>query len=737
MLAKFREMFKSTPPPPVPVGEVAWSDSSIYGAKDFPKYNPDSLMGIRGATIYKKMMLDEQIKAVVHFKRDAITARKYYFEMDKEALGEEESDRRIAVFNAIIKQTPGSFVDGLNAIMTAMYNGFALVEKVYDQKELMEVAGQTWVVLKALKLRPFDTFHFYVDQYGNIESVTQRSLTGSAEVEIDISRFIHFVCQPDIDPHYGQSELREAYRPWFSKDHIIKFRNIFLERMAGGMAWIETEKGVTITAGSQTHTDLMNILGNIQTKTGILLPAGLKLNIQWPTGKNDNYESAIASDDKAISKALLVPNLLGITEQGTTGSYAQSQTQLEAFLWTLDKLAVRLSEALNEQLFKELGDLNFGDGIYPRFCFHPISDSLKMNIITKWKELVTAGAVEATDTDEDYLRELLDFPEKGDPIKKAQAIDPRTGLPTQQPAAPGQNVPPPESLSPEKKPPIGAENMDARRKVVALQRASKRVDFAVIEQKSLALESGAIGRLTIVMKDIAQDLIEQVKTKGLTEIVDSLAVKASLKSKIRTTVERILREAWNLGQDHAQREVQKAAASPVVLPEVKKLAAAKPLTEQAADIFLEQRAYQVAGDMSENMRKRVVSTVFNGIKNSWSIDEVVNRISDDVDSYSIPQLNTIVRTSTFEAMNEARYNFFSDPALGGFVEALEYSAILDGRTTDLCRELDGQIHSADSEVWQTYRPPNHFNCRSLLIAVTALDTWQESELPKLLPAEGF
>jgi len=141
----------------------------------------------------------------------------------------------------------------------------------------------------------------------------------------------------------------------------------------------------------------MSLLKNVQTKTGWLLPAGLKANIHFPSGKNENYESAIAGDDKGIAKALLVPNLLGISEQGSAGSYAQSQTQLEAFLWTLDKLALRLSEALNEQLFRELGDLNFGDGVYPQFCFHPISESLKMNVIRTWRELVSGGAVEATD----------------------------------------------------------------------------------------------------------------------------------------------------------------------------------------------------------------------------------------------------------------------------------------------------------------------------------------------------
>ena len=101
------------------------------------------------------------------------------------------------------------------------------------------------------------------------------------------------------------------------------------------------------------------------------------------------------------------------------------------------------------------------------------------------------------------------------------------------------------------------------------------------------------------------------------------------------------------------------------------------------------------------------------------------------------RISTAIRTTSFEAINEARYDFFSDPALDGFVEALEYSAILDDRTTDICSQLNGETYGIDSEVWSTFRPPNHFNCRSILIPVTIRDTWSASEDPTVNPQKGF
>jgi SPP1 gp7 family putative phage head morphogenesis protein len=102
-------------------------------------------------------------------------------------------------------------------------------------------------------------------------------------------------------------------------------------------------------------------------------------------------------------------------------------------------------------------------------------------------------------------------------------------------------------------------------------------------------------------------------------------------------------------------------------------------------------------------------------------------------------LDTLSRTNLFEAMNEARFAEFTDPELGGFVQALEYSAILDDRTTEICQALNGKTWSEDSDMWDKYRPPNHYNCRSVLIPITTVDGWDgvESPEPNVQPQKGF
>ena len=43
---------------------------------------------------------------------------------------------------------------------------------------------------------------------------------------------------------------------------------------------------------------------------------------------------------------------------------------------------------------------------------------------------------------------------------------------------------------------------------------------------------------------------------------------------------------------------------------------------------------------------------------------------------------------------------------------LEFDAVIDSRTSDLCRSLNKTILPIDNSFWKIYYPPNHFRCRS-------------------------
>lgn len=76
-------------------------------------------------------------------------------------------------------------------------------------------------------------------------------------------------------------------------------------------------------------------------------------------------------------------------------------------------------------------------------------------------------------------------------------------------------------------------------------------------------------------------------------------------------------------------------------------------------------------------------------------------------------LQTLIRTTTTTVQTQATYETLQSigPELA---PAYRYVAVRDGRTTAVCRGLDGQIFRFDDP--KAKRPPQHVNCRSTIVA---------------------
>jgi SPP1 gp7 family putative phage head morphogenesis protein len=85
--------------------------------------------------------------------------------------------------------------------------------------------------------------------------------------------------------------------------------------------------------------------------------------------------------------------------------------------------------------------------------------------------------------------------------------------------------------------------------------------------------------------------------------------------------------------------------------------------------------------------------------------------ADGVTEITRRQVNTIVRTAVQHVANGARDAYFDENKDLFTLE--QFVATLDSRTTPICRALDGHRY----DVGKGPRPPLHFNCRSLRVAV--------------------
>ncbi|WPF64974.1 head morphogenesis [Staphylococcus phage MVC_VPHSA2] len=155
--------------------------------------------------------------------------------------------------------------------------------------------------------------------------------------------------------------------------------------------------------------------------------------------------------------------------------------------------------------------------------------------------------------------------------------------------------------------------------------------------------------------------------------------------------------------------------------------------------WLENYALDITIITEATVRDRIVGVVTKGLKEGFTIKEMTQAIRETSETWLSQQhAKTIARTETSKMYNAGRLARYTSPENRGFVEALQYSAIIDRRTTTLCKHLDGKIVNIENQVTiASYSPPNHFQCRSVWLPVTRFEDWEDNFVPDEKPQKGF
>ena len=182
-----------------------------------------------------------------------------------------------------------------------------------------------------------------------------------------------------------------------------------------------------------------------------------------------------------------------------------------------------------------------------------------------------------------------------------------------------------------------------------------------------------------------------------------------------------------------------------------------PMTREEFDALTEKlmsEAFYVTGLEKLNIEKDVKALLTDALKNGMTLEEFKFKLNEMQIKYATPaygregtigegildyHAETVFRTNMMDAYNQGRREMYGDPDVKAYFPAYEYTAIMDGRVTDICAGLDGKIYLADDPIWDTIWPPNHFSCRSTVVTVNKYDFNRDmiSEPPGGKPAPGF
>lgn len=121
-------------------------------------------------------------------------------------------------------------------------------------------------------------------------------------------------------------------------------------------------------------------------------------------------------------------------------------------------------------------------------------------------------------------------------------------------------------------------------------------------------------------------------------------------------------------------------------------------------------------DISRVASSQVERSVRIGMAEGESISNIVKRVRSSLD-LTKRQATTIVRTAVNHVANYANELVYQENE--EVIKGIQYVAVLDTRTSEICRELDGKVFPIN----EGPRPPQHPNCRSRTVPV--LKSWEE------------
>ena len=225
------------------------------------------------------------------------------------------------------------------------------------------------------------------------------------------------------------------------------------------------------------------------------------------------------------------------------------------------------------------------------------------------------------------------------------------------------------------------------------------------------LESGFIGRAQQLQGWAIQQASNDIK-----EIVNSGKIPDNYvfpgRTEYITLFRRYIQELFTQGMLLGYLEVDAKRKQYAVATDY------KPVIPERSLRWFNNWTNIFGNDYYDDLTGEVVRVLRSSMSDGLLLEPTIDRLSAVLtgDDFNFRRLEVIARTNSTTAFNQGRMEFFRQN--DDFVKAVQYMAILDSRTTDICESRDGKIILIDDEATISENtPPLHYQCRSILSPV--------------------
>ncbi len=699
--------------------ELATDDRAVYKRFKYQIYTADELLNRKGLKIFNEMILSDP---VIESAINSLKVLRLSSGWDVLPASNEKRDIEICDFvKWNLENVEGSFEDDLREIMGALEMGISINELVWRVEEKGKYTGK--IKIGNIKSKDPSKFNIYTDDFDNImeNGIINISLFDYGK-EYPAEKFIIYSFSKRYENVFGTSRLRSIYDLWFLKQRLIEAWGVYMEKFGNPISMIKVPKEKF--ENDTIREKLLRIIRQLRFETGMVIPEGIEFEImKAETSGGNPFESAFRYIDEQMTKVILGQTLT--SSQGQVGSYSLGKVHFDILSFYIEQLGRDVADkAINKQLIKRLVDYNFSDIVdYPKFVFKPLVQDDIEKIIDKYYAGVQNGIIKPTPEDEKKIREWLKMPV---PVNE-------------------------ESANVFKEPVIKFSDKSKifsgvrRRTFTAYEEKVPFVDIRDIIETETKDYTIRIGKL---IEESVSELYDEIAKKKIVEDkklseIDRLHIKylGDIKKEFYDMLLSVFKNSIRIGKQILSEKKKDLKFQEIDF---------RKMTPKEVLDWFKQKSYFMTNVEKDNIFKIIKPILLNTIKSGGTIKEFINLATDKMQSYvklglideediyTGNRLETIIRTNVNEAFNFGLRHYYEDPELDGFVEAYQYSAILDDRVRPNHAILDGRIFKVSNPIVEKITPALGYNCRCVLVPIVKGEQWEESKLPaNWKPDPGF
>jgi SPP1 gp7 family putative phage head morphogenesis protein len=384
--------------------EISAAGSSYWDDWNLRPYNPAELYQKKGNyDLYDDIREDDQVKAVLSLKKILILNSDWLIEC-------EDEDVKEFITACLTNFYNGLFAKSMYEILSGMDYGWSITEKIFDYADTP--FGKK-IILKNLKTRAPHTFDLKHDDSGNLTNIIQHKDGGDGD--LDPAKFIIYSHNSEFSNSYGTSDINKGvYRAWWSKTAIIKFWNIYLEKYCSPIPTVK----IPTSASAADREKVKMMLKNIQSRTAFTIPADFEMELLNIAGsQGSEYERAINKYDTMIARAVLVPDLIGLSGSETSGgSYALGDKQFDIFYTILQFSRQIIEKIIDKEIIKPLVFWNYGSKYEAHFKFNQIDEEKKKSDLNLFIDGIKSGKIPVMPEQINWFLEQVNAPLINDDI---------------------------------------------------------------------------------------------------------------------------------------------------------------------------------------------------------------------------------------------------------------------------------------------------------------------------------